>query len=159
MRPILMIAAVVLGIIPPAARADDRFNVELTTTEQSAIAGTTNLKSIRVQSDLGEIEVPFKRIIGLSKVGDKPVTKADGVIVTVPLHEINTTAGSRIRGVIVRKSFTLTCEFGDLEVSWAQVATLDRPGILQDSARNRGSAETLEEAPEPATAPCPGSDE
>lgn len=159
---ILMIAAIALGCTPPTARADDRYDVTLTTTGQSAVSGTTDLKTIRVQSDLGPIEIPIERIVNLSKVGDRPIQTAEDEFSSVPLHEINTTRGSRIRGVIVKKTFTLTCEFGDLEVSWDQVATLSRPS--QEQAVDRGQAravpdEAPAEEPGPTTTPPPGIDE
>ncbi|HWE39925.1 MAG TPA: hypothetical protein VG406_25465 [Isosphaeraceae bacterium] len=150
------LAALALITLPVQAFAQGRPTVRIKTVRGSEITGTIAQDSIRIDGDLGPIEVPLGKVKSIEVERFSAVTETPDRGLTPRMYsyqKITTRKGDRIVGTI-EKPLRIESDLGTLSIEGDIIETIEI--ISPDRAGSRGPSATPQPDPEveskPATA-------
>jgi hypothetical protein len=118
-------AILALSVGLPAPAAEDAATVQVETTRGSRVKGSLALKSIKVSSDLGNLEIAIDKIESVQRTAEGSFGGGlGGGGNSEPYFAIQTTSGSTITGKIEPDKFQVESDFGPLTIPLDALASL-----------------------------------
>lgn len=162
MRPLAILAPLLLAVAPAIAADEDTMRVALETVNGSRVVGTLKVKALKVRSDLGNLEVDLKQVKQINST--RPASNAYASAPApappdpaapaepVPGFQVVMGSGTVIAGAeLEARELQIDCELGTLTIAWEKVRTLE---FLERAPRPVEKVEPVSQKPdEPPPAP------
>lgn len=170
MRFLAILAPLMLVVAPALAEDQDTMRVSLETVNGSRVIGTLKVKTLKVRSDLGNLDVDLEKVRQINNTrsanngyplgpgyapapapGVSPPTYAAPAEPT-PGFQLIMVSGTIIAGAnLEARELQIDCELGVLTIAWEKVRSLEFPDRMLPQAEPASPVPA--QAAEPAPAP------
>jgi hypothetical protein len=117
MRCIVPFTALAVALAASTGRAEETTDSRFVTFGGSQVTGSVALKSIKVLSDLGLLEIPGSKVQSLTYSGQSDSNGRR-------LYQITTTGNDVVMGAIVSELPEIKTDLGTLKLDWAKLQSL-----------------------------------